>query len=801
MKIVISLSSLSDLRNKATIQSMVRKMASDVKFLESRMLSQPENKAENKKRLADYKIKAKIAINKKCISFGLPQKYKISLPESTTAVTAAVVNSTYKLFQISGAPHPAEIDYSKHIVCKIPNASLGTASNSLAGISMTSILSRPFKGSKASLVAAMSEKGIPDWFLSLAENEPRLASMFSKSSSNKLKAEILKSLDEYADLTGGVVDKVARRRAFKKSFHEKIKAAVHLLFAIYILADKCKQASFAPNRDFAKKLMALYASVILAILSAKDKNSTTVRGPSRVVPSPLGGGRLAVKYGAPATKVLMPTALETFLHVLNGSAVQNFLKLQGLTAKIRTASTSMKDVHALNELNVLMHEDTAKFRADLNGGKLTAVEPDSPIDTYEDLLALTPQHRAWLMINNSAWLMQFLTKLGKVDSYFGGTRTSEIKALVKYLSNSYEFYSSADTSLQNALTKEFNYTPSFEIVLKSKQHKKRITAYDVQQIVDYGYLNKTDVAALFPAFDRGARLYISAQLIANSTAAAKLGVFGGGKVKQKHAEANNLGGSKFSERLSDVAPTQVSTVLPPEIVEAALKAETLPELKESIAAEWKANKIGQRKFVVGPRRRPTKEEVDLLLSSIAGKHRIRAFKILGVHDVENPSATPKRGVSVVESMWHGTDYSAASCIALAGFNLDSSLEKTARSMGSVVYFAPNADKSMQYLGSGFGFHSGTGILFHGKGYVEGAPARTCPDRPKTYAWTHTSRYLTEEIGLTHANTQFAPDLAFAVSIVNIFDKSEAVIKKEGVHVIDKPNASASKFKISKGTLK
>ena len=59
MKIFISLSSsLSDLRNKATIQSMVSNMARDVKILESRLPSQPENKAENKKRLADYKIKA-----------------------------------------------------------------------------------------------------------------------------------------------------------------------------------------------------------------------------------------------------------------------------------------------------------------------------------------------------------------------------------------------------------------------------------------------------------------------------------------------------------------------------------------------------------------------------------------------------------------------------------------------------------------------------------------------------------------------------------------------------------------------
>jgi hypothetical protein len=134
------------------------------------------------------------------------------------------------------------------------------------------------------------------------------------------------------------------------------------------------------------------------------------------------------------------------------------------------------------------------------------------------------------------------------------------------------------------------------------------------------------------------------------------------------------------------------------------------------------------------------------------------------------------GWKVIPNMFHGTDTSAAGSILLSGFRL-SLPAKTGRSMGTVLYMAPNVDKSAQYLGSNFS-RNGTGIIFFGDGIVSGSPksrigtvgrgsshSRTHvsdKDTGKVGAWTKSGHFKTEEIGLASPNKQFIIRKAYLI---------------------------------------
>jgi hypothetical protein len=122
----------------------------------------------------------------------------------------------------------------------------------------------------------------------------------------------------------------------------------------------------------------------------------------------------------------------------------------------------------------------------------------------------------------------------------------------------------------------------------------------------------------------------------------------------------------------------------------------------------------------------------------------------------------KSTLNVVPNVFHGTSRQAGSIILHCGFKIQGTM-KTARSMGDVLYIAPNIDKSAQYLGSnGFTRAEGViGLIFFGDAVVEGSPSgkaglartKSIVTNPK-YRWTKTTGFKTEEIGLVSPNDQF-----------------------------------------------
>jgi hypothetical protein len=101
--------------------------------------------------------------------------------------------------------------------------------------------------------------------------------------------------------------------------------------------------------------------------------------------------------------------------------------------------------------------------------------------------------------------------------------------------------------------------------------------------------------------------------------------------------------------------------------------------------------------------------------------------------------------------------------------------KTARSMGDVLYIAPNLDKSVQYLGDKFSSNS-TGIIFHGDLLVVGTPPSHA-DRitKKETNWTYlTERFNTEEIGLVDANKQYIIHSAYLIEKIPLKKKPNLV---------------------------
>lgn len=139
---------------------------------------------------------------------------------------------------------------------------------------------------------------------------------------------------------------------------------------------------------------------------------------------------------------------------------------------------------------------------------------------------------------------------------------------------------------------------------------------------------------------------------------------------------------------------------------------------------------------------------------------IRPSKLQRKYYSENKS---DKNHYVIHDAFHGTDTSAAGAILLSGFRMSKTFIKTAQSMGSVLYMAPNIDKSLQYVGKSYGRSSTDGIIFHGDIIVKGAKGKSdASELNESTDWTFTNRFLTEEIGLSHPNVQFIVKRAYLV---------------------------------------
>lgn len=123
-------------------------------------------------------------------------------------------------------------------------------------------------------------------------------------------------------------------------------------------------------------------------------------------------------------------------------------------------------------------------------------------------------------------------------------------------------------------------------------------------------------------------------------------------------------------------------------------------------------------------------------------------------------------LKVIRNVFHGCAKQAGSIILQCGFKIKGT-QVTGRAMGDVLYVAPCVDKSAQYLGKGFTRKSGTtGIIFMGDIIVSGDPARSAPAvKDKSFGWTKTTNFKTEEIGLVNPNMQFVIKHVFMVKVL------------------------------------
>lgn len=88
---------------------------------------------------------------------------------------------------------------------------------------------------------------------------------------------------------------------------------------------------------------------------------------------------------------------------------------------------------------------------------------------------------------------------------------------------------------------------------------------------------------------------------------------------------------------------------------------------------------------------------------------------------ETSSTMPKGDFKFkVEDIFHGTDLGSFNMISVFGFSIKK--VKVGRSLGNGVYFAPNPDKSVQYLhGAGFSRKKATGVILHCDYYTNTDP--------------------------------------------------------------------------------
>lgn len=121
------------------------------------------------------------------------------------------------------------------------------------------------------------------------------------------------------------------------------------------------------------------------------------------------------------------------------------------------------------------------------------------------------------------------------------------------------------------------------------------------------------------------------------------------------------------------------------------------------------------------------------------------------------NAAKSKVLKVIPNVFHGCPKPVAGAILTFGFKL-SGTKTNGRSMGDALYMAPNIDKSAQYLGASFTRKEGaSGIVFMGDCLVAGAPKshqKGVADKSRSYKWTKSSGFATEEIGLVSPNNQF-----------------------------------------------
>lgn len=225
-------------------------------------------------------------------------------------------------------------------------------------------------------------------------------------------------------------------------------------------------------------------------------------------------------------------------------------------------------------------------------------------------------------------------------------------------------------------------------------------------------------------------------------------------------------------------------------------------LKDVMVKRDAAQKAKGTKFEVVPATAAQLKEWKADASNyVAGIHNV------GVEVVKAWAAKPNKFVEaalsnaskagklkIIPNVFHGCPKQAAGVILTFGFKINGT-KTNGRSMGNVLYIAPNIDKSAQYLGKSFGRKKGnTGIIFMGDAIVSGLPTRqrhSANDAETGYGWTKSTGFATEEIGLVNPNKQF---IVRRVLLVRVTDLPRGRHKgsKKFANLIDASSYSLSK---------
>lgn len=464
-------------------------------------------------------------------------------------------------------------------------------------------------------------------------------------------------------------------------------------------------------------------------------------------------------------KNLYPSLAMVQVFFLQSKAADAMLAADGITAKFSALIKPYIAVPSVRSLYAAAPVSTRKAKA---AAEAFAVEKPTRL-TAAKLPEMTNGNLAWMLANDPEKLLKLYGDSAQFDLDFSAMRAPEMAPLVKFLSTSPEYLRNVPEDLHSLLVKRWRL-PELKTAdfVKAYSGLSKVGLAEIARIAALSGVSNKAISPLVPKLTKEASQYLVLQLVANSTNATK-GAFG--KIQSEHARFNGLKTNKVIA--SDLRATDIEVVrelfkeaqksVADELLDAGYGAKDIDDLTARVKAAYDVIKEKGGKLKVTSRR-ITPADLDLIASQMSLGHNINALRIDKAFNVTSKAKEPTDAHKVAETVWHGTDISAASCIALTGFKVTRANVKAGRSMGSVVYVAPNSDKSMQYLGSKFS-RNGSGVLFNGPAYLKGAARVRIDGRVGSpYDWTHTDRFATEEIGLANANLQFDIERAYSVTV-------------------------------------
>lgn len=466
------------------------------------------------------------------------------------------------------------------------------------------------------------------------------------------------------------------------------------------------------------------------------------------------------------SKNLYPTVAMVQVFYMQSKTADSILAADGIKTKL---SVLMKPYVAIPSVRALFSAAPAAARKAQAGAATFQAEKPLRL-TAAKLGDMTQGNLAWMLANDPLKLLKLYGDSPQFDLDFSALRAREMAPLVKFLASSHDYAINVPEALHKILHRRWRVPdPSPRLFAQAYSQKAQVGLEDVARIAAFGSVSTRELDPIVPKLTKEASQYLVLQLVAKSATAVK-GAFG--KISDRHASLNQIANVDHRVLASEVVSADADLVranfkeaqktVDSILLDSGIGAVDMTDLAARVKVAYKEVTKLNGKMVVTSRA-VTDADLDSIASHMTLDHRIVAFRVDSAFKVTTKAKPSPDGGRTVERVWHGTDQSAASCIALTGFKVSRQNIKAGRSMGSVVYVAPNSDKSMQYLGDRFN-RNASGILFTGPAYVKGkAQKRIDSKSASPYDWTHTARFATEEIGLVNANVQFGIEAAYSVA--------------------------------------